>query len=278
MRFVMSLSDYEKKALVEIENWKNPKKSWYSNALSLVNKPIEVAGEVIMKTPVVSDIIKKSVEGILGIANDVAQWSVDSSAIFSEFRGDGHDINALNDINHLDLEHIDLTVGWLAAKYKSLLFAEGAVTGATGAVGLIADVPALMIGCLRAVGEYATYYGFDINNQRERIFALGILQQASSPTDASKAAAIAELSKISADIAKRATWKNLEKSTFVKIVQKIAEELGVRLTKAKLAQVVPVFGSFVGGGFNAYYVSNVCEAAHYLYRERFLTEKQQRRI
>lgn len=274
----MSLSDYEKKALVEIENWKNPKKSWYSNALSLVNKPIEVAGEVIMKTPVVSDIIKKSVEGILGIANDVAQWSVDSSAIFSEFRGDGHDINALNDINHLDLEHIDLTVGWLAAKYKSLLFAEGAVTGATGAVGLIADVPALMIGCLRAVGEYATYYGFDINNQRERIFALGILQQASSPTDASKAAAIAELSKISADIAKRATWKNLEKSTFVKIVQKIAEELGVRLTKAKLAQVVPVFGSFVGGGFNAYYVSNVCEAAHYLYRERFLTEKQQRRI
>jgi hypothetical protein len=29
----------------------------------------------------------------------------------------------------------------------------------------------------------------------------------------------------------------------------------------------------VGGGFNAYYTSNVCDNAFYLYRERFLAEK-----
>jgi hypothetical protein len=32
-------------------------------------------------------------------------------------------------------------------------------------------------------------------------------------------------------------------------------------------------GAFVGGGFNAYYTTRVCEAAYHLYRERLLLEK-----
>lgn len=32
-------------------------------------------------------------------------------------------------------------------------------------------------------------------------------------------------------------------------------------------------GAAVGGGFNAYYTARVCDAAYYLYRERFLAEK-----
>lgn len=29
----------------------------------------------------------------------------------------------------------------------------------------------------------------------------------------------------------------------------------------------------VGGGFNAYFTNNVCDAAYYLYRERFLAAR-----
>ncbi|MBS0984511.1 EcsC family protein [Gluconobacter cerinus] len=269
----MTLSSYEKNALLEIDLWKNPKKTWYSSALKIVNKPVDIAGDAIMNTPLAGEVIKKSMIGILDIANDAAQWSVDSSAIFKEFRGDGHDVVKLNDISSLDLEKVDLTVGWLAAKYKGILFAEGAAAGAIGIPGLAIDVPALLLGCLRAVGEYATYYGFDVNNQKERIYALNVLSLASSPTDAAKAVAMAQLTKISGDIAKKATWKELEKSVFVKMVQEIAKQLGIRLTKAKLAQVVPAVGAVAGGGFNAYYVSKVCESAHHLYRERFIIEK-----
>ncbi|KXV74879.1 hypothetical protein AD951_00320 [Acetobacter malorum] len=60
------------------------------------------------------------------------------------------------------------------------------------------------------------------------------------------------------------------------MVQEIAKSLGIRLTKAKLAQVVPMIGSVAGAGFNAYYVSKVCETAHHLYRERFIIEKLHR--
>ena len=84
---------------------------------------------------------------------------------------------------------------------------------------------------------------------------------------------MAQLVKIAKDVAKKKAWKDLEKRTFVKIIQIIARSLGIRLTKAKLAQIVPVTGAIVGGGFNAYYTGKVCNAAFYLYRERFLAEK-----
>ncbi|WP_086555084.1 EcsC family protein [Acetobacter sp. DmW_043] len=269
----MMLSAYEENALLEIRQWKNPDKSWLSSALSAINKPLDLAGDAIMSAPWVGDILKKIMMGVLELANDAAQWSVDSSAIFKEFRGDGHDVENLSDISKLDLEKVDLTVGWLASKYKGLLAAEGAVAGAVGLPGLAIDVPTLLLGCLRAVGEYATYYGFDVNNQKERIYALNVISFASSPTDTAKAVAMAQLTKISGDIAKKATWKELEKSVFVKMVQEIAKQLGIRLTKSKLAQVVPAMGAVAGGGFNAYYVSKVCESAHNLYRERFIIEK-----
>jgi hypothetical protein len=109
--------------------------------------------------------------------------------------------------------------------------------------------------------------------QEERLFAFHVLGLASSPTDASKAVAMAQLLRISQDVAKKVTWKELEKNTFVKIIQQISKSLGIRLTKAKLAQVIPALGAAVGGGFNAYFTMKVCDAAYYLYRERFLAQK-----
>lgn len=139
--------------------------------------------------------------------------------------------------------------------------------------GIPSDIVALITLNQRAIGEYATYCGFDICSQQERLFALNILGLASSPNDASKQVAMAQLVRIAQDVAKKRTWKQLEESTFVRIVQIIARSLGVRLTKAKLAQVVPATGALVGGGFNAYYTSKVCDAAFFLYRERLLAER-----
>jgi len=37
--------------------------------------------------------------------------------------------------------------------------------------------------------------------------------------------------------------------------------------------MLPALGGGIGAGFNAYYTSRVCTAAFFLYRERFLAEK-----
>lgn len=267
----MNITAYEKKALNEIHDWKNPKVGWFGKALKVINEPLNTAGNAVLAAPYVGDALQKAVKGLISVCNDAAQWSVRPEAILEEFRSDGHEhILTLDNISELKLEDVDKTVGWLGAKYKSLALAEGAGAGAAGIAGIAIDIPTLIALNLRAIGEYATYYGFDIERQEERLFAFNILALSSSPADASKNVAMAQLVKISQQVAKKQTWKQLEQHAFVKIIQQIASSLGVRITKAKLAQIIPVAGAVVGGGFNAYFTSNVCDAAYYLYRERFL--------
>lgn len=268
------MNKYETQALSDIQSWRNPERGWFGRALQVVNAPLDAAGDAILKTPGVGDVIKKAVEGLTSVCNDAAHWSVRVDAIFAEFRNDGHEsVFAHDDIAHLHLEDIDKVVGWLAAKYKGIAAVEGAGAGAAGLWGIPVDLPALITLNLRAIGEYATYYGFNVAHQSERLFAMNILGLASSPTDATKAVAMAQLVKLSRDVAKKATWKQLEQSVFVKIIQEIAKSLGINLTKAKLAQTIPAAGAVVGGGFNAYFTSKVCDAAYFLYRERFLALK-----
>lgn len=268
------LSLYEKTALAEIHAWKNPKLGWFGQVMRVINWPLNQAGDFIMDIPGLGEAIRLAVQGIVSVANDLAQWSVRPESIYSEFRAHGHsDIKGPQDVFTLDLEHVDKVVGRLDAKYKGIALLEGAVTGAPGLPGIPPDIIALVTLNLRAIGEYATYYGFDISSQHERLFAMNVLGLASSPSDAAKGVAMAQLVRIARDVARKRAWRELEKHAFVKIIQQIAKALGIRLTKAKLAQTIPFAGAVIGGGFNAYYTSKVCDAAYYLYRERFLAAK-----
>ena len=94
------------------------------------------------------------------------------------------------------INSIDRAIGGLDAKYKTIAAAEGGAAGAAGLPGIPADVIALVTLNLRAIGEYATYCGFHIGSQQERLFAMNVLAFASSQTDVSKHAALAQLIKI----------------------------------------------------------------------------------
>jgi hypothetical protein len=102
---------------------------------------------------------------------------------------------------------------------------------------------------------------------------MNVLGFASGPTPRQKHQALTQLAKVARDVATKKPWKELRKHTLVRVIKQIAKSLGIRLTKAKLAQFIPAAGAVVGGVFNARFTSSVCEAAHMLYRERFLTEK-----
>jgi hypothetical protein len=267
-------SAYEQHAIREIHAWKNPELGWFGQAMKVVNWPLDKAGDLVLGTPGLGDVIKNSIKGITSVCNDLAQWSVRPEAIYAEFRRDGHtSINRPSHVFGLDLEQVDKVVGWLDAKYKGIALVEGAASGSLGLPGIPPDIVALITLTLRAIGEYATYYGYDVSSQEERLFAMNVLGLASSPTDGSKGLAMAQLVRIAQDVAKKRSWKQLEQHAFVQLIQQIAKALGIRLTKAKLAQVLPATGAAVGGGFNAYFTYKVCDAAYYLYRERFLAAK-----
>ncbi len=274
-------SEYEERAHRQIQEWKHPTQSWFDRATAVVSWPLDKAGDVLMNTPGLGPAIQKAFSGIAGIINDGSQWSVRPVAILEEYRRFGYDdVGSLGDIYRLDLSSVDRAIGWLDTKYEGIALVEGAVAGGTSVLtpvtalaAIPADVAALLAINLRAVGEYATYCGFDVCLPEERLFALNVLALASSPSDSSKQIALAQLVRIARDTALKKTWHDLEKRAGVAAVQRIAQALSIRLTKAKLAQVVPVAGAVIGGGFNAYYTDKVCKAAFYLYRERFLAEK-----
>lgn len=263
------MNQYDSTALVEIGKWKNPPRTIFDDVKEVINKPISKVGEVILDN-CVGEAVAKSIEGIVSLVNDASSWSVRQDAIFKEFTKKGFQVRTNSDIENLQLRQVDQVVGYLGAKYKSVAFAEGAVTGAGGGIGIAADIPLLFGIVLRAIGEYATYYGCDISLQEERQYMLDILMLASSPTQAAKQKTLAELSKIAGAIAKKKTWAEIEKSGLAVAIKKMAEQLGIRMTKAKMGQIVPVFGAVVGAGYNTYFTNCVCNSAYYLYRERFL--------
>ena len=267
------ISEYDRRAIAEIHQWKTPELSWFGQAMRAVDWPLAKASDWLLDQPLVGEAIRKAISGVVSVCKDAAQWSVRQEAIYSEFRRAGHALKTPANVTSLELEDIDRVVGFLDAKYKGVAAAEGAATGVAGLPGIFVDLPALVTLNLRAIGEYATYYGFDVTVQHERLFAMNVLGLASSPKDAAKQVAMAQLVRIARDVAMRRTWTSLEEHAFVQVIQQIARAVGVRLTKAKLAQVVPAVGAVVGSGFNAYYTGRVCEAAYYLYRERFFAEK-----
>jgi hypothetical protein len=274
-------SPYEETAHRQIQEWKNPEQSWFDRARAIISWPADKAGQALMNTPGLGPVVQNTLSGFVGVLNDAAQWSVRPEAILEEYRRFGHThLSSLPQVYSLDLSTVDRVIGWLDTKYEGMALAEGVAAGGTSvltpvvALAVIpADVIALLTLSLRAIGEHATYCGFDVSLPSERLFALNVLALTSSPSDRLKRVALAQLARIALDAALRKTWKSVEQNVAVQSAQRIAQTLAIRLTKAKLAQVIPIAGAAIGGGFNAYYADKVCKAAFYLYRERFLAAK-----
>ena len=186
----------------------------------------------------------------------------------------------------LDLAYI--TGSALQGAGTGLLASGGTMIAAGGAVGtggvaaapgvgavvsaMAADAAAGIVTSNRAVGHVAAYYGYDIDDPAERVFALGVLSMGLAE-DASKLVAYRELNKIVQALARKQTWKQLSSNQVTQVVRAVYGALGMRLTQRKLAQAVPVIGIVVGAGLNARALARVVDDAEHLYLERFLREK-----
>ncbi len=266
-------SRYELDVLDEIDAWKNQKTGMAERGFKIIGIPTEIASRLVSKAPGFDWAMEKTVSGLVGQLGDFARWSVRVESIYKEFRDDGYDIHDPLDIYDLDLEEIDKVIGRLRAKYNAISAGEGVAAGVVGVIGVPADIISLVTLNLRAIAEYATYFGFDISDDNEQLFAMNILDYASSPNNQAKKAAMGQLVKIAKSVVRKKIQNDAQQSALQKVIESIAKSLGVRLTSDKFMQYIPVAGAVVGGGTNALYTAKVCKAAHNLYRERFLVDK-----
>jgi hypothetical protein len=292
----MELSEYEQRVVDEIEQFKAPEDDEpgvLDEALEAVEESVSSIGERLSDNATVEELLEspaaerlsasadrardeitEAVRKTVGLLNDSSAYTVDRQGIYEKFREAGfEEVDSPADIREIPLERIDELVASTSSSYKSTAFAEGGASGAAGVAGLAADIPALVGIALRAINEYTTYYGTDIDDDHERTVALHILLASSSTSEADRQTALAQLTKASMQAAREQPREEVDDALSAADIDAFAEQLGIRLIRAKLAQTVPVVGAAVAGGYNAWYLSAVTETAQMTYRERYLVDR-----
>lgn len=267
-------SPYERRAYGEILLWKSPRRmGWFGSAVDRLNQGLNSVTDLLRRLPGVDWTIENVVSGLLRLTNEITHDSVWTEAVYRDFARAGVPVSRRHEIARLDLARVDAAARGLDAKYRMLAAVEGAAAGYAGLPGIVPDVVALVALNLRAVAEYAAYYGFDTDSVDERLFALHLLDAVSAASDTSKQVAMTPVLRLSSRLVRENAIDQVERMALARAIRNAVEALGLHLTRAKLAQIVPATGAVVGSGFNAYYTSKVCDAAFFLYRERFLLRK-----
>ncbi|KRU23601.1 EcsC family protein [Psychrobacter piscatorii] len=264
---------YEAQVREEIEAWKNPDKGVLDKAFAVLNTPIVAAGDALMDVPQFGDALKKATEQTISTLSNAANWTLNIQDVIESYQEEpdieGSSIKTLSDIKHLPIAVVDKQVKLLKSKYVALTSAQGVTTGVVGWVGIPADIVGLITANLRAIGEYATCYGFDMSDKSEQLFAMSLLAVATSASAEARKAALDDTRAMIKD-PETQTFNQINEEVMSRVLRQTATKVATNMVKTKAAQIIPAVGAVVAGGVNANYTANVCEAAYQCYRERFL--------
>lgn len=265
--------------LAEIQQWASRPPSRLDKALALVGKPIEKAYGLVPDA--IKDGVTRALEGTLGMLRDGAGFTVSEGLVLGrlELPG-GAKVTRLDQVRDLDIRALDRASSGILLSHAAAVAGIGGGAGAAGLPGLAADLPALYTLLFRMVLELGFLYGFDSHHPGERQLALRVLLSGHELGQMAKVGVLSEAIRVQRLLARRASWKELEKSLLVQAIQQIARKLGVKVVKRKLAQAVIVVGALVGAGGNYALAQDVGVTAFQAYRLRFLhrraTERQAR--
>jgi len=261
-------AEYEREQIGAIELWRATPPSVVERAMSTLAMPVAWAVNKVIPT--------KAVEGALRGSNWLAgktlgkNWAAKKAGVADEAALAG-----------LPLRQLDEIADRFHTRAIAYATTEGGAMGALGVVGIAFDVPALITLALRTIRGIGSAYGYDAEDEAEREFALAILSAAGSSSLTEKTAALATLQSIKVTagrvtfkkMAEAAASRPLSNEAAIIAIKTLAKQLGVNITKRKLAQAVPVIGGAVGMAVNAAFIGDVGWAARRAYQARLLTDR-----
>lgn len=150
--------------------------------------------------------------------------------------------------------------------YKNTAMIEGAGTGAGGILIGLTDLPLLLSIKIKLLYELASIYGFDVKDYRERMYTLSIFQLAFSSQD--------HVNKVFVKIENWDEYKDTLSDDINDLDwRSFQQEYRDYIDLAKLLQLVPGIGAFVGAYVNNKLVDKLGEYAMYAYRMRILSDE-----
>jgi len=261
----------------DIEDWKNPDSNLLHKTLATLTAPIDKAGDALMNAPQFGDTLKQATKKTLTTLSDAANWSLDTQDVIEAYQNDVNEVEAsvkkLEDIKELPIAAVDEQVKLFKSKYVALTSAQGVTTGLAGWAGIPADIAGLLTANLRAISEYGSYYGFDMSEKGEQIFAMSLLGIATSNSSDERQAAVEEAFAL-VKAPETLAFNQVNEELMSRVLRQTATKVASNLVKTKAAQIIPAVGAVVASGVNASYTSSVCEAAYQGYRQRFLDRQQ----
>ncbi|GIG27011.1 hypothetical protein Cde04nite_32550 [Cellulomonas denverensis] len=225
----------------------------------------------------------------------IARTGLTPERVVGKHQRRGHDVELLIDVRALDLQQVDAVKGWaFKTYYPGLAAASGAISSAAITGGQLAipvsggaaaapaggvvfaavagDIAAVLALASRVVGQVALAYGYDARDPNEKVFVLSVVNAGTAMSSTAKLAAMAELSSLTQQLYRGATWKAMD-STIARLYTQFASKFALRYTKQSLGRFVPALGVVVGASFNWATLESIVDAADLAYRRRFLLEK-----
>jgi EcsC protein family len=293
----VEMSDYETKAwssLIDLE--RKRRNGVKARAAEKVSAVVKRAGEHIKRVPgaelaveVGDETILKAIEGLFKSVFLPAMHSPSLDKRVDELRGKHQDLGRMSPFTSLDLRDLDKGRPTFAIPFIGMAESAAASVAITGLrVGknvsdgpsaevvlgaVVADVGATLALLGRAVGEVAVHYGYDPREPEEELFLMGVLNYSMASTVTNKTAALASLSRLTQSMMRRATWNELRGDSLVRMLLRVFGALGLKLTKAQLARLVPIAGVLLTAGLSFNLLHTTIDDATRLYRARYLAEK-----
>jgi len=261
------MTPYEQKVLKQLRAWQAEAPGWGSRLLARPGSKVAEIVQVLVPT----NALRAALDG----ADRLGRKLSDERSILKRAG-----VARLSELREQPLEASDRLSRTVMRRAQILGGATGAVFGVAGAAGLVADVPTLLTLAMRTIHRIGLCYGEKPAADDERRLGLGIFALVSANSAEEKTLAVQALRAGSTlldaawrDGVERVTERELAKEATVYSLQNLARAIGLNLGKRKVAGSVPVLGAAVGAAVNAWYLSDVAQAARYTFQERWLTER-----
>ncbi|MDQ8735274.1 EcsC family protein [Paenibacillus sp. LHD-38] len=260
--------DELKTSLQEIEAWERAQKDlWFWEKLGRL--PFMLLDKITPK--IIQEKLGQAVDEIGSYIQNGGKYLISERSVIerlqrnagqeSRIQSEEGELLVIEHAAQMPLSVMNLSAEQLASSRSTMATLQGATTGIGGIFTLAVDIPAVLGLSLKIIQEIAICYGFDPKLKEERVFAVKVMQFASSDI-VGKKAILEELSAY--DKANRSSQMMSQLQGWREVVTVYRDNFGWK----KLFQMIPVAGMLFGAFINRGMLNDVAEAATMLYRKR----------
>lgn len=181
-----------------------------------------------------------------------------------------------------DVARCDELVLGVIEENRMIALAEGGVTGATGILGAVVDLPLALILSLRTVYQVAHCYGFDLQGAEGRALAFDALTHSDLEILADKQGVLLALAGMrtvleSGDLrgVERLIGGGSEVAAIGGALNEFAEKLNLRKPARWLSRTMPVMTGAAGATYNVRLIASVAASAQKTFRQARLSGEKE---